>query len=328
MFRNLLNGFNNNFKEPNMNKSPYDILGISRDSSETEVKKAYRKLALQFHPDKNRDPDAAEKFKEISQAYSDITSGSAEDILHEFPELSELFKMFGPAFGISQQDMNSFDTLITGIMNPESAGQMFNKTLSSMFKPKGPSSETTLELTLEELYEGGFFDVNYSTKTPTGKMEHVSNVTQMGPMMVQEVKIVPEMKYSLETVKIEVPEGFDPSTGPLIVPDLVPHGNAKKGDLVVNVIQKEHSIFTRDSENLCVSLDITLKEALTGFSKNIAHLDKTEIKLNCTSIVNPYDTKKIDGSGFTEDGSLIIKFKIEFPKEIEEDTKEKLLEIL
>lgn len=58
-----------------MGKNYYDILGVPRDATETDIKKAYRKMALKYHPDKNQSPDAEEKFKEIAEAY-DVLSDS------------------------------------------------------------------------------------------------------------------------------------------------------------------------------------------------------------------------------------------------------------
>ena len=52
-----------------MGKNYYDILGVDRIASEQDIKKAYKKMALKFHPDKNKDPGAEEKFKEIAEAY-------------------------------------------------------------------------------------------------------------------------------------------------------------------------------------------------------------------------------------------------------------------
>jgi DnaJ family protein B protein 5 len=59
-----------------MGKDYYKVLGVEREASEDEVKKAYRKMALQFHPDKNKEPGAEEKFKEIAEAYEVLSDGA------------------------------------------------------------------------------------------------------------------------------------------------------------------------------------------------------------------------------------------------------------
>ena len=58
-----------------MGRDFYMILGVSRSATEDELKKAYRKLALKYHPDKNQDPGAEEKFKEIAEAYEVLSDG-------------------------------------------------------------------------------------------------------------------------------------------------------------------------------------------------------------------------------------------------------------
>lgn len=66
--------------------SYYDILGVSKDASESDIKKAYRRLALKYHPDKNKDSDAEEKFKEITKAYEVLSDTKKRDLYDRFGE--------------------------------------------------------------------------------------------------------------------------------------------------------------------------------------------------------------------------------------------------
>ena len=64
-----------------MGKDYYKILGVPRDASDDDIKKAYRKLALKYHPDKNKDPGSEEKFKELAEAYDVLRDGKYFDFL-------------------------------------------------------------------------------------------------------------------------------------------------------------------------------------------------------------------------------------------------------
>ena len=68
-------------------KDYYEILGVSRDASQEEIKKAYRRLALKWHPDKNKSPEAEERFKEINKAYEVLSD----------PEKRKIYDLYGPA---------------------------------------------------------------------------------------------------------------------------------------------------------------------------------------------------------------------------------------
>lgn len=69
-----------------MGKDYYKILGIQSGANEEEIKKAYRKMALKFHPDKNKDPNAEEKFKEIAEAYEVLSDPKKKAIYDQYGE--------------------------------------------------------------------------------------------------------------------------------------------------------------------------------------------------------------------------------------------------
>lgn len=69
-----------------MGKNYYHILGLARGASEDDIKKAYRKQALRYHPDKNKDPGAEERFKEIAEAYDVLSDPKKREIFDKFGE--------------------------------------------------------------------------------------------------------------------------------------------------------------------------------------------------------------------------------------------------
>lgn len=200
-----------------------------------------------------------EEFRKINDAYSQIMKG--ENPMDTFPELSELFKVF-----------------------------------SSFIK--GPVIKTILELTLEELQEGGTHTVYYTHS-----------------MYAME----PETIKKTYTTQVDIPCCYD-TRNPIRIK------NVLTKDIEISVIIKDHPVYKRINGTLDLEmrLDITLKEALTGFTKEINLLNSSKpTRIECSSIVNPYTSKCVNGYGLqtnTESGDLYIYFTIQFPVIIDDET--------
>ena len=120
----------------------YDILGVSPTASEAELKKAYRKLALKYHPDKN--PDAGDKFKEISQAYEVLSDSKKRAIYDEGGEQA-IKEGMGRGGGGFSSPMDMFNMFFGGGMAGGHGSQRSNKSRPIVHK---------LGVTLEELFNG------------------------------------------------------------------------------------------------------------------------------------------------------------------------------
>src|SRR5699024_8779032 len=87
----------------------YDVLGVSKDADKTEIKKAYRKLARKYHPDVNKEPDAADKFKEATEAYDVLNNDQKRAQYDQFGHAGPQGQGFGGGFGA--EDFGGFSDI-------------------------------------------------------------------------------------------------------------------------------------------------------------------------------------------------------------------------
>eukprot|EP00924_Labyrinthula_sp_SR-Ha-C_P008481 maker-scaffold_32-snap-gene-1.35-mRNA-1 protein AED:0.01 eAED:0.01 QI:408/1/1/1/1/1/2/442/413 len=324
------------------NNEFYEALGVSKNASAAEIKKAYRKLAIKHHPDKGGDQ---ETFKKISEAYDVLST----------PEKKEMYDKYGKE-GLEQ-----------GGGGGRSAEDVF-----SMFfgggggrRQRGPEKGKDLihqvDVTLEDLYLGKKRKLAINRKRakyPEGmdKKEAVSvcdecrgqgkvtRLRQIGPGMMQQVSqpcsackgAGRKYKFGVKVEKVKkvlelyIEQGM--KTGQKItfqgesdeLPGILP------GDVIFVLNTKEHSSFQRKGADLIMEKEISLKQALTGVQFKIKHLDGTTKVVKHDQVVEPNSVKCIPDLGMPihkrpfEHGRLFIFFKVQFPVSVPPKNKELL----
>lgn len=327
----------------------YDILGVSPSASESELKKAYRKLALKYHPDKN--PDAGDKFKDISHAYDILSDTQKREIYDSYGEAG--LSNDGAGAGMDPNDI--FSSFFGGGMFGGGGGGRRRG------PEKGKTAVYNLKVKLEDLFKGkvtklsvakqvlcdgcdgigGTKESVVSCKSCQGKGVRVT-VRQMGPMIQQFQEVCPSCKGDGESIdpkgrctkcqgakvkrenkifEVFIDKGM--KSGERIVfageGDQAP--GIEPGDFVVVLHEEEHNRFRREKNDLHIEPEIDLSTALTGGGFIIQHLDgrKLHININPGEVIRPGEEKVIRGEGMPvhkrpfDKGNMYIKFNIKFP---------------
>jgi len=311
----------------------YDLLSVPLNATESDIKKQYRKLAMQYHPDKNPGNDeAAEKFKEIGRAYEVLSNPEKKEIYDRYGE--EGLKDGGGGF--SAEDI--FSQFFGGGFFGGGGGRRGGGGRNIR---KGEDMVHPLKVTLEDLYKGKTTKLSLQkhvlcdeckgkgAKSPNavkkcdqcqGRGVKIS-LRQIAPGMVQQLQqTCPGCKGEGEIVKdkdkcqkcigskiiqekklleVFIDKGMRHAQKVVFTgegdqsPDIVP------GDIVVVLQQKEHDRFKRDGDDLLMEHTLTLVEALTGFEFFIPHLDGRVLRVKSApgEIVNPGDIKCIFNEG-------------------------------
>lgn len=337
VFTTVLSGGNRDF---------YKILGVRKDATERDIKKAYRKLAKKWHPDMNKDnPEAAERFQDLGAAYEVLSDAEKRKTYDRHGE--EGVKKMG-GFG-EGGGFDPFESFFGGFGGFGFGGNQGGNRGGHRETPKGGNVVMDLEVTLEELYTGDFVEVlrakpvaeeTSGTRKCNCRME--MKTTSLGPgrfqMSQEEVcDSCANKRYIVkdQLLEVEIEPGMTDGQEYPFVGEGEPHLDGEPGDLIFKIKELKHGIFERRGDDLFTNVTISLVDALTGFDMEIKHLDGHKVRIHREKITWPGAKikKKDEGMPNYHDnlkrGVLTITFDVDFPKgELSAEDKEALKKLL
>lgn len=306
----------------------YKILGIRKSASKNEIKKAYRKLAKELHPDKNQDdPDASQKFQDLGAAYEVLSD----------EEKRKLYDRCGEECVKKEGMMDNSDPFahFFGDFGFGFGTQEHRET------PRGANIVMDLYVSMEELYNGNFVEITrnkpvmkpaHGTRKCNCRQEMVTR--NLGPgrfqMMQQTVcDECPNVKLVNEerTIEIEIEQGMEDGQEIRFTGEGEPHIDGDPGDLILKIRTEPHQRFERRGDDLYTNVTISLQDALVGFTLDIEHLDGHKVSVTREKITWPGARIRKNGEGMPNydnnnlRGTLYITFDVEFPKTQLSDTE-------
>ncbi|MBB6097554.1 molecular chaperone DnaJ [Deinobacterium chartae] len=327
----------------------YELLGVSRDASPEEIKRAYRALALKYHPDRNKEADAQERFAAINNAYAVLSDPEKRAHYDRFGSEPGAGGMPGAGgFGdIGIDPMDLFESLFGGSVFGGRRGNA---------RPRGEDLQVDAEITLEQAREGSEIEVEVdrlaecdhchgSGSEPGGQPPVTCDTcrgsgtvqyqqrTLLGNFVTQQVcptchgsgKIIKEpctvckgrgRRIRSDRIRVALPKGIDGGYR-IRVAGQGNDGPGGPGDLYVHLTLKPHPALHRDAENLHFIARIGIAQAVLGGTLEVPTLDgpKTvEIKPG----TQHGDTLRLRGQGMPRlqasgTGDLIVNFALEVP---------------
>lgn len=328
-----------------MGKNYYEALGVPRDAGEGEIKKAYKALALKYHPDKNPgDVDAEEKFKLISEAYEVLSD----------PDKKKIYDMVGeeglkrgnsvPNFNFQHNLFNIFNNFKTQ-QRTRVTNHKLNVSLSDIYK--GIKKKLLIERNIICTTCNGIGTPDKSKISKCGTCNGTGVfIGQTGNILTQKQcqscagkgyvfdktltchsclgnRVVKEKRY----FEINVVPGTKPNSEVVFnnMGDEDPDRKTPTGNIVITIAQNPHPIFERvnNSNDLIITKKITLAEALCGVEFKVRHLNGEEYLYKTVEgmVIIPGMVVVVQGHGMpiinsSNKGDLYIKFDVEYPKQI------------
>jgi len=345
-------------------KDYYELLGVSRQASQEEIKKAYRKLAMKYHPDRNPgDKQAEEKFKEISEAYEVL---SDEQKRKQYDQFGHAGGQGGQGFqGFSNMDdiFESFGDIFGDIFGAGAAGARRKK--AGPVPRRGHDLAHNMSITLKEAFLGTKKEVTYyhfvacetcnASGTASGKKpESCPDCQGLGQLQYRhgifafaqtctrcygEGFVISDpcrtcngqsrvQKY--DTINVNIPSGvFDGAE--LRVPGKGDAGiyGGSSGDLIIRVHVMPHKTFTRSGDDLHCTIALTYPQLVFGAQVEIEHIDGSKETLKVPRGCPVGKQITVNGKGFPRlrgkgRGNLVVTTTCDIPQSLDDQATETL----
>lgn len=281
---------------------PYSILGVARGASESEIKSAYRKLAKQLHPDKNKDnPKAAERFSEVTNAY-DLLNDKDKRARFDRGEIDgdgNPTAPFGHGFGQGSRGGGQ-----RGGFDPNQGGGDFGDIFEGLF---GGGRQTGSG--------GGFSGFGRGRSAPPARGANVEY--RLAVEFVEAATLAPQriILQDGKAIDLKLPAGVEKGTQMRLSGKGQP-GPGGAGDAIVTIEIKPHRFFVRDGDDVRVDLPVTLAEAVIGGKIKVPTVDGP-VMLAVPAGSTSGKTLRLKGRGFSNKsggrGDQLVTLMIDIP---------------
>lgn len=314
-------------------KSFYDVLGVSRSSSEKEIRQAYRRLARKHHPDVNPgDEQAEQRFKEINRAYevlSDAEKRRKYDRYGEQWEQAEAFERAREAGGGGGQWFGqTFDLGDLFGRASRGRGGPFEGIFESFFGRRGPTRgqnvEYVTEVTLEEAFHGATRRIGLQSQEACGTCGGTGQIAGAVCHACQGAGALMQPKR----LEVKIPAGVRNGSRVRIAGEGRPGaGGGPRGDLYVVVRVRPHSKFERKGDDLTTEVGVPLEDAVLGGEVEVPTLSGRRVALKIPALTQNGRLFRLSGLGMPRlegkgKGDLLARVSVVLPEKLSDRERE------
>lgn len=279
-------------------KDLYNILGVSDSATDDEIKKAFRALALKYHPDRNPGTDGEEKFKEINEAYSILSDQQKRQQYDQQKKFGHGGAGTHFEFRTNFHGANGLNDIFENFFKGGGFGPF-----AQQRPTRNPDTNVQLTITLEDAFKGTSVPVQWTDSSG------------------QSINL-----------NVNIPEGIE-NGARIRYPGNGSRNNANlpPGDLNIIVLIEQHPRFERQGPHLITTLEINLWESLVGVEKTLQTIENTQVKVTVPALSTDQLVLRLPNKGMkiragtNSRGDLLVRLRIRLPQKLTQQQQTQIL---